>query len=237
MGLRNVLDYLRLGYSLDSLRDNLVFHNPFTTVLGWMPQLQQTLETQLDRPLGDPTNEPSTDPGLSAATRMAIDHPGVARWELRTERGQPTSVELYKDNGAYGRVEIDREFFRQKQRENAAELVEQARGEPAEYAPAPEYWALFLETLELFRQYDVKLVVNEIEEAPYVYLNGERRDRFRRFMREVVEPQVTARGGSYIRVDFEQLSDADYFDYNHLNTRGVAKFSGLLIERLRPTLL
>jgi hypothetical protein len=82
----------------------------------------------------------------------------------------------------------------------------------------------------------VRLVVNEVEEAPYVYITPERRDDLRRFMREQVRREVNARGFPYVRVDFDQLSDADYFDFNHLNQDGIRKYSRLLAERLQPVL-
>ena len=105
-----------------------------------------------------------------------------------------------------------------------------------EFLPADEYWNTFLAILDLCRAHDVRLVVNEVEEAPYVYLTTERQEALRRFMRETVEREVTARGFPYVRVDFDLLSDADYFDFNHLNQSGIRKYSRLLADRLRPVL-
>ncbi len=240
IGVSRIPQYLSLGYSLDSLKDNLVFFGPATTLLGWMPQIRRRLDQTLERSVLDRTTAGDAGPERPDAlpelmTRLRND-PATASLEVLTDQGRVTSVAVTKTNGAYERVELVPEYFREKQRENALTAQNGLRDLPADFLPAGEYWNTFLAILDLCREYDVRLVVNEVEEAPYVYLTPERKERWRRFMRETVEQEVTARGFPYVRVDFDRLSDADYFDFNHLNQDGIRKYSLLLADRLRPIL-
>ncbi|MBD3867184.1 MAG: hypothetical protein IFK94_03580 [Acidobacteria bacterium] len=238
--LARIPQYLSLGYSLDSLKDNLVFFGPSTTVLGWMPRLRERVDHALERPVLDTAVEAGAGTlrpdGLSDIMKRLRDDPGTGSLELLFDDGSVTSVAVSKTNGAYERVELAPGYFREKQRENARSLKDGQEGGLDEFLPADEYWNTFLAILDLCRAHDVRLVVNEVEEAPYVYLTTERQEALRRFMRETVEREVTARGFPYVRVDFDLLSDADYFDFNHLNQSGIRKYSRLLADRLRPVL-
>ena len=80
------------------------------------------------------------------------------------------------------------------------------------------------------------MIVNEIEEAPYVYGSPENRQAFREVMRTSVRPRVESRGIPYLTTDLDQLQNDDYFDYNHLNSSGVAKYTPMLAAALRPLL-
>jgi hypothetical protein len=240
IGLGRIPRYLSLGYSLDSLKDNLVFFNPATTVLGWMPQLRQRVDQTLERPVrgrtdvaGTMPERPDALPDLMARIR---DDPATDSTEILSEDGRVTSVAVIKINGAYERMELTPDYFRDKQRQNAVELQNGMGEQPEILLPADEYWNTFLAILDLCREHDIRLVVNEVEEAPYVYLTAERKQSFRRFMRETVEPEVTARGFPFVRVDFDLLSDEYYFDFNHLNQDGIRKYSRLLADKLMPIL-
>ena len=59
---------------------------------------------------------------------------------------------------------------------------------------------------------------------------------WRALMREQVRPEVERRGFVYLRADLDRLDDADYFDHNHLNSRGIATYSRLLAPLLAPLL-
>jgi hypothetical protein len=39
---------------------------------------------------------------------------------------------------------------------------------------------------------------------------------------------------AYVRSDWDVLSGADFFDYNHLNQDGIDKYNRMLAEALRP---
>jgi hypothetical protein len=77
------------------------------------------------------------------------------------------------------------------------------------------------------------LVVNELEEAPFNYSTLENKDSWRRFMRDRIQSRVESRGFAYERTDLDRLRDDDYFDYNHLNSRGVEKYTPMMAEIIR----
>jgi hypothetical protein len=240
IGVGNVPDYLRQGYPLSRLSDNLLQYNPLLNLAGWLPRLRDKIDSQLDRVVwaepggGDSAQQLSPDV-LEAIERVESD-PLTARWELIKNGDQVTSIAIYKRNGAYSRVELTPDFFRHKQAEGLAEDGSHLSVDPAGVGAAEEYWNQFVAILALFEAHGVQLIVNELEEAPHQYRSEALRDEFRNFMRETVEPEVLRHGFDYVRVDFDSLEDADYFDYNHLNSRGIGTYSTMLIENLRPYL-
>jgi anti-anti-sigma regulatory factor len=100
----------------------------------------------------------------------------------------------------------------------------------------PALWQIFVELLRTFKQNGVNLIVNEFEEAPHAYDSSESREVSRRFMREIIEKRVREEGSAYVRVDFNKLHDDDYFDWNHLNSKGAGTFIPMLANELRPYL-
>lgn len=79
----------------------------------------------------------------------------------------------------------------------------------------------------------MNLVVNEMEEAPFVYKIEEKLRSFHAFMRDQVQPMVEKYGYPHIWVNCDELDNVDYFGYNHLNSRGVKKHTPMLIKKLR----
>ena len=47
---------------------------------------------------------------------------------------------------------------------------------------------------------------------------------------------VEARHIPYVRVDWRAFSDSDYFDYNHLNSQGIGKFTPQFAAHVKPYL-
>lgn len=161
--------------------------------------------------------------------------------DLNEDNGHITSLVVYYKGGGYYRIEVDHAFFREKQRTNpqspnlagpVAEPSPKIQAPP----PAPACLALFSEMLDVFQQNGVELIVNEIEEAPYTYRSEENRRAFREVMQTTVRPVVEAHGFRYVTTELGQLEDADYFDYNHLNSQGIEKYTPMLADALRPLL-
>ena len=151
--------------------------------------------------------------------------------------GRVNSVVAHMKRGGYYRVELDPGYFRRKQIEyGVAQLDAAAAAALALPEPNPGYWRLFEESLAAFKAAGARLIVNEVEEAPFTYGNPIHRARWRRFMRERVQARVEAAGFVYVRADLDRLDDAHYFDYNHLNSRGAHAYAALLAEALRPHL-
>jgi hypothetical protein len=133
---------------------------------------------------------------------------------------------------------LDHEYFRGKQREYFLKLGgtlsdEEARLWPVPIIPDPAYWRLFLEMLDLFKNGNVRLIVLELEEAPHVYRNPIVRERYREIIWNTVRPTIEKYGFQFMRLPLDQLQDADYFDWNHLNSEGVEKLTPMLAQALK----
>jgi len=236
---QNLPTYLNWGYELGDVTNNLLFFHPATNVIGWMPRLRSKLDQCIERPLWGKSvaqTRSTSESELQIALKRYQADDQIVHCEVMQDHGQPTSLALYKRNGAYARVEIDHEFFRQKQNLAHGRQAKIAADEQAGFVPAQEYWQTFLAILKLCKKHKVQLVVNEIEEAPHQYPTPEHKEYFRKFMRDQVQQTVEQHGFDYLRVDFDQLTDADYFDYNHLNSRGIEHFTPLLAAKLREVI-
>ncbi|HEX5051261.1 MAG TPA: hypothetical protein VFZ65_05780 [Planctomycetota bacterium] len=248
LGLSRVVRYMLFGYDWANVRGNL-YH--YAAALE-LPRRAAVWHDDIDRMLAMPCVEPPAlpeapdPPGLGALRERAnallaqvVADPTTLQAQILTDGGRPTSVEALTTLGSYRRFELDPDFFRRKQ----AEMVK-ARG-PASggasaavevFEPDPLLWATFERMLDLLAASGSKVIVNELEEAPHTYASDQAKDADRRFMRDRVRAAVEARGLVYVRADFDRLSDEDYFDYNHLNTTGTARYAVLLAEVLRPQL-
>ena len=160
--------------------------------------------------------------------------PNVFRVEFPEEEGKLRSVILHRALGSYYRVVLDPTFFRGKQDANRASHKPTAAD--WKFTAEPAYWNTFENILKLFKENHINLVVNEIEEAPNNYADALHRERCRQFMHEKVEPYVQKMGFPYVKVDMSSFGDDDYFDYNHLNSKGGDRYDKMLAEKLRPYL-
>jgi hypothetical protein len=246
LGLARTVRYLLAGYGWADVRGNLF---NFATSLelprraaAWRDDIDRFLSVPLRKPRPlPPVEDPPEVRALRAEAEALLAQvkadPATLSASVVSHDGRPTSVEAYTGRGAYRRFEVDAAFFRGKQREIAREALGKVKaGDPSEYEPDPLMWATFVRILDVMAASGRKVIVNELEEAPHCYANQAIKDSVRRFMRDRVQPAVEARGLVYVRADLDRLSDEDYFDYNHLNTRGTAHYAPLLAEVLRPQL-
>lgn len=157
--------------------------------------------------------------------------PGVAQAQVTIDEGKVTSVAIIRTGGSYYRVETDPAYFRARQ-------VSQPAADPASFTwtPDPVRVRIFEAMLDLLRERGIATIVNEMEEAPYIYGGDAMRAKYRDAMDRHIRPRVAARGFPYMRVDFDRLNDDDYFDYNHLNSRGIERFTPMLAAKLRGLL-
>jgi hypothetical protein len=153
---------------------------------------------------------------------------------VRSEDGSVNSAVLFTKRGGYYRIELVPSFFRGKQKEMSRPLSDSQVAASPPPQPDPAFWRLFDATLAEFKRYHVKLIVNEMAQAPFVWGNPILKRRNEIMMRTMVAQEVEKFGFKYVHVDFDKLTNEDYFDYNHLNSRGIAKFTPMLVEQLRP---
>jgi hypothetical protein len=260
IGVGNVYRYLKWGFSWRSIHENVLDGVPGFKLYTRRYQLRERLDRILARSFG-PTG--STIAAVSAdavdgegltrvhaekgsadaaaaspvvdveeALKSYADDPSVVHVQRYYDNGELTSVALYKRRGNCVRVELRPDFFREKQADMAAKLRPLSADR---FVPDPEYWNNFLGIVDSFAARHVRLIVNEFEEAPYQYEIPKNRKIYRDFMISV-RSFFEERGIPYVRVDFDRLTNDDYFDYNHMNSRGIDRFTPMFVDQLRPVL-
>lgn len=259
--LTNLPRYLAWGFPLDDLLDNLLYFNPIGHLLSRRGELRESFLSKNNNPVmswpefslikaaaaaplarGDASPQKTPLPDWVSALKLQYEaDPAVSIVKVNYDGARLTSLTVLKERGSYYRIEIDPEFFRGKQAEylknhGGALDDESVEAHRINFSSALQYMGLFESALETYRQAGIHLIVNEIEEAPFSYRHPLRQEDFRRFMRDEIRPRVEAMGFTYVRADFDQLRDDDYFDYNHLNSHGVDRYSVLLADALRPHL-
>ena len=248
-----VPDYLSAGFSWAEIKSNVIDTALSKSALGYLPgasifsqakHKRYKLESWLNSDLNKVPTKKLKEQKYSISHKQRNEKHAVALAELyrtkpdtqhvqfKRESGLITSLEVIKRRGSYVRVEIEKDFFREKQKEQA--LNEASEVDPRKL-PDKKYWSLFKKILKEFKDNKIKLIVNEIEEAPFVYQTDVRKAQFDKFM-EQVKSEVSSQGIPYIKIDFTKLKTDDYFDYNHLNQKGINKYLPLLSSELKPLL-
>ncbi len=175
---------------------------------------------------------------VATIVRRFGSDPQVTHVDVTEEGGRITSVIAFYRGGGYYRTEVDHAFFRERQQgaPRASEVEVGPTGNLSVRPPLPDCLGLFDRILEEFQHRGVKVIINEIDEAPYVFGSPENRRAFREVMQTIVRPMVEARGFPYVTTDQDRLQNDDYFDYNHLNSSGIEKYTPMLADVLRPLL-
>jgi hypothetical protein len=239
VGFGNALRFVVWGLPPEGLADNLLFYHRPLFFLSGRGELRNAFFRFLDEPLRFATSAGIPRPISSANTQAAAPStnseietlkaeyekdPRVAHVGLVRDGSKTTSLTLFFQRGSYFRIELDPSYFRQKQKEFVSPMI----------GFSPALWQIFEEILKTFKAHGINVVVNELEEAPFTYRKLDQRLRDRTFMQSTVRRKVEEFGFRYTRVDFDRLTDEDYFDYNHLNSRGAETFTPMLAEQIRP---
>lgn len=218
LGWSNLPQLLAAGLSFDQMAENLILTLPPLATVANRTVLRERADQILETPLARGQQ--------AAGAEAAVDAAAIGRVEEFADNGRVVSRGLFKVNGAYLRQEIDGDFYRRRQKLD----------KPRVFHPEPAYMALFEATLDLLKQSGVRVIVNELEEAPWSYGGAPEREAVRAWMREHVRPEVERHGFAYLRVDFDRLEDRHYFDYNHMNSEGAALFNDMLAPLLADAL-
>lgn len=230
LSLANARKLFALGVPLANILPNLIRYTPPLALWEIRSQIMDRIRA-VDRAAlcppqpGDPAAASPSSPALPAWLSLQ-DAP---RREIQAPEGTPVALSLYLKKGGYLLCELEPAHFRSRQKRSQGAVFSTNQVLPA-------CWALFREMLDLFRRHQIRLIVNVLEEAPHSYANRESLEASRRFMDTTVRREVESYGFSFVHVDMDQLTDADYFDYNHLNSKGVTKYSLLLAQALKPVL-
>ena len=180
----------------------------------------------------------STKEDLKSREKVLEAHylalPHIAAVTFPEEESAIRSVVLMRDRGSYYRVVLEPEFFRRKQQEYHKGVQEPVSNWKFEDSPA--YWHNFQAIVQLFKQNNIKLVVNEVQEAPCAFYDRRHHDLCESYMKGKVASYVRSMGFPYISVDFSKFTDNDYFDYDHFHAVGSERYDRALAEQLRPFL-
>ncbi len=253
---QTALKYVFWRVPLPGLFDNVAYFNPLLRLWAdrpeirrnWFDALHAAADLKSLQLIGDAKaaefetaavadGQSSPEAAAAAITRQYADDRNVQETSVIRDNGRVNSVVLYLMGGGYYRIELAPDYFRQKQREMAPSPISDADAAVTSLPePDPGLSRLLDEILQLFRQNNVEVIVNELEEAPFRYPNTIIREKWRKFMRDVVQRKVEAAGFRYITTNLDELKDDDYFDYNHMNSKGITKYTLMLSQRLRPLL-
>ncbi|MFD2235310.1 hypothetical protein [Phaeospirillum tilakii] len=239
------LQYLFWNVPTNGLGDNVAFFSPLLRAFTKRDETRDDIYRWLNRDLvalPSPESPPESPPGSlplptqdrDAWVALTGRFPEASIVENR-DQGHLVSLTAFLAGGGYYRVEIDPAFFRRKQAEMGLQPIDDAQA-LSQIIPEPDagLLRLFDTILATFQDAGIPLIVNELEEAPFVYRNPIVRDKWRAFMRERIEPRVRAAGFPYVRTDLSTLKDDDYFDWDHLNQKGMEKYTPMIAESLRP---
>jgi hypothetical protein len=238
VGLRRVGEYLARGFDPCQIAANLANFTPGLNLIEARAGLLRAVEATLDRvprsfvAAGAAAGGAEVEPELLARVRA---DPLTDIVELyRDDAGHLASIAVSLKNGAYMRYELEPTYYRTKQAEVARET--ENHPDSGRFIESAKSWALFTDVLRRFAAHRTRLIVNVLEEAPFRYDVPGSRDKSTAFMNGKVRAAVEAAGFPYVSVDFDRFEDADYFDFNHLNSTGVQKFSDMVAPLLRDAM-
>jgi hypothetical protein len=235
IGWHRIPDMILQGYPAGELITAQLAFTPATALVGrsseFFDHVHALMGKEVIRLLAENKNVSAE---VSTGAREPLDEIGarpltayVEPW--RDDQGRLVSVAQYKINGAMARIETVPEFYRAKQTHDdsfSGFNVQQFTADSASMAS-------FVAILEIFKAAGIRLIVNEIEEAPYMYENAGARQAYRDWMRAHIRPVVEEYGFTYIGGNAAHLNNKDYFDYNHLNEHGARAYDAAVGRALK----
>ena len=230
----NGISLAKAGYPAGDIINNLLYYTSVTSVIGQRVRVFNFLNTALAYPLASQVSEQSVARTPSANTadegemlRVFREEEGIGYIRTWYDQGRLVSVAQYKTNGAMLRTEIVPDFYRGKQ----AELTRTAVSENIHFNPTS--WKIFTDILAMLQERGLRVVVNEMDLTPHRYVDQEDHWKTQDILRAKLKPVVESYGFDYVHVNYKKFTDEDYFDYNHMNAKGVKKFSADLGPQLK----
>lgn len=252
--LTDVAEYIHDGYPAARILREYE-ESPFSPVdrlVGIRKRLISALGTVVwKRGVSDSPsrNAPAPAPSSGSPQRANEETAAAITDALRQDRrveiiapvvndGVVNSIETTRSDGGYDRILIDHEFFRKQQ----AKLWPNYGGDPSgcHVAPNDVYMETFSKILGLISRYQLKVVVNYIEDAPGSWASQADRQCAKQFIADRIVPLLARHGIEFIAPDFYPTIDSSndfYFDESHLITEGAALYSQLLGVELQTVLL
>ncbi len=240
VGLKRAPYLLHLGYPAGEVFSNVLSYLPFTFIVGQRIRLFNFSQTLMDKPLARlmrPAKEPTH---RDIVTKQDNQQEILSRFRTQSgvgyirpwygENGELVSVAQYKTNGAALRTELVPEYYRERQTlYNEGGIAQTVKFDHATLQ-------LFEKMLSMMKERGLSVIVNEMELAPHRYESQEDHRKTQEILRAKIVPIVESYGFDYVHVDYTKFTDEDYFDYNHMNAKGVKKFSADLGPKLKEIL-
>ncbi|MEW6714540.1 MAG: hypothetical protein AB1306_05570 [Nitrospirota bacterium] len=255
LDLDDFFEYLSIGFKLKDITNNLLLsfmpddfllfkansvkkrfsdfqkRSVRTQGLVSLTQDKQILETQIQNAEPSlPTDLASPMRNLDEALKEAQEYyPDMFRYDtVDGSDADNVLVSILRKNGQNPHIELNHEYLRAQQEKHAKEEMLTER----RMTPNQVMEELFKRMLELFKSSQLKqLIVVEYRDTPYHYLDSGFKSSVSTYM-DNIRNQVESSGFIYLAPDMSIYTDADYFDYNHLNSTASRQFSFLLSHRL-----
>lgn len=226
IGLQDFFKYLTWGYSVHDIYDNFLLNILPSRHLFFLEntikiRFQNFLEKEVSS-----LNEINIKDNSNSCTINSENFFNSTK--QYGKEGNLVGCFYFKNDGQLLFEEKDSKYLRARQSELSSKINHEL---PYEISSKNE--KLFEEILKIFKKNNVNLFVLEYKDTPYNYKEGSiRTNSIEQYMNKV-EEQVESFGFRYIEVDFSKFQESDYFDYNHLNSKGSKKFTKKIIEIIK----
>ena len=224
LSIIDFVEYLALGYSITDTFENLAssyFPNFFLFTKNAV--VTSKYNNLLDRKIILKQSKKSainikTLPDIS--DKVYSRYPDSLQHSMISGKGNSNAlVTILRPNGQEPYIELDSAYLRQRQQEMADKL-KKLDSFPEDY----RLRRIFSRMLKLFKKNSANLVVIQYIDAPFNYKFKENNEIYEHYM-ESVANEVLGMGFPYIKMSMTHLTNADYFDSNHLNSQASIKFS------------
>lgn len=236
IGIASIAEYQNLGFRFQELWNNIASFNPLLRFYHKRSTVRSIFQSKLDQqcisfePAFSPSPQSPTELDLTIQALRQNAH--VAFVETIRSGAHVTSLAVHTTDGSYERIEIDESFFRKQQNESSQRVPAIP---PAK--PDARYLGLYKKILTAFKETSINLIIVELEEAPYLYDSAVTRESWRRHVRSFAQTEAHANGFPYITLPLELIQNEGYFDYDHMNSKGIRQFSPMLTNAIAPYLI
>ncbi len=243
LSFEDVVLFYNLDLPLSDIQTAWLSHNPVFTFLLKRKAIYNRIVSLANRAL--PTipgfayvQSPRAEVASEQQSSVVTTHPpesvlNVLVKETLYDSGNPTSIGYTTKEGGYCRYELDRDFFKSKEKSRQFTTEEIAAFKPNRVSPSMDY--LLKESLKQFHEAGIKLVLNVIEDSPYNYGRSPViREQWKQHLLQYLRQQAAPYSFPVLDVDQSEILDDDYFDHNHLNFRGIKKFAVAFTNVAKP---
>lgn len=223
------------GFELSEMVQARLSFDPLFAVIGRRQTIYDKVQNILKRPFYASRTQSKQAHSKKASIKASHD---LTKWTQGPligyinpwydDQGNLASVAQYKTNGAYLRTELIPKYYREQQHNRTS-----ARTTIPAFVPFEGSWNLYVKMLDMMKAKKLHVIINIFEEAPHTYASTKQKEVYRYFMTGPVKDEALKRGFRFINVGFDQIGDENYFDYNHLNSKGVSTFTGLFVEQMK----